>query len=439
MKEQSNRRAFLKRLGMGSVVAAAAPAVIRARSSHSRLRLAGVGVGGKGWTDLGECALGHDVVAICDVDEHRLERAAQRYPGARKYTDWRKLLEQKDIDALTISTPDHMHAAVSYRAMSLGKHVYTQKPLTHSVHEARALTRLAKEKGVVTQMGIQHHSLAPLRTGVQVVRDGIIGKVREAHVWTNRPGTYWKQEIQRPSGSDPVPGHVHWDLWLGVAPERPYVDGDVYHPFHWRGWWDFGTGALGDMGCHLIDPAINALELGPPSTVRAEGTDPLPESAPRWSIVHYEFPGTRYTTPTLPLTWYEAGMRPPRQLYGAPDDWPGWANGNLLIGEKGNLLMAGGQRPILFPLERFADYVFPTQPDESHYTQWVNAILGKDTASTDFSYSGPLTETVLLGNVAFRTGKKLKWDSANLKADGVPEADRYLRRPYRKGWETEGL
>lgn len=439
MKEYSNRREFLRHIGIGSLVSMASPAIIRGRSAHSRIHLAGVGVGGKGWTDLGQSSFGHDVVAICDVDETRLERAAQRYPMARKYTDWRKLLEQSDIDALTVSTPDHMHAPISFRAISMGKHVYTQKPLTHSVYEARVLTRLAKQKGVVTQMGIQHHSSARIKTGVQVVQDGIIGKVREVHVWTNRPGQYWQQQLQRPSGNDPIPQHFHWDLWLGTAPSRPYRAGKTYHPFHWRGWWDFGTGALGDMGCHLIDPSFKALELGFPISVWAEGPSPLPESGPRWSIVHYDFPGTQYTTKQLRMTWYEAGLKPPSHLFNAPPDWPGSANGTLFIGEKGNLFLGWPEPAQLFPEDTFSNYILPRHSDDNHYTQWTNAILEREIPSAPFSYSGPLTETVLLGNVAFRTQKKLEWDHDNLQARGVPEATQYIRRPYRNGWEMDGL
>jgi len=238
----------------------AAPA---ATSPNARLRLACVGVGGKGWSDMMETSQGQEVTAICDVDEQRLERAAQQFPRARKYRDWRALMERDDIDAVTVSTPDHMHAPVSYTAISLGRHVYCQKPLTHSVHEARALTTLAAERGVVTQMGIQHHSNTHFKTAVRLIQEGRIGPVSEAHVWTDRPGDFWPQGMDRPAGSDPVPNSLHWYEWLGVAPERPHVEG-AYHAFRWRGFWDFGTGALGDMGCHGMDPVWKALDLAAP-------------------------------------------------------------------------------------------------------------------------------------------------------------------------------
>jgi len=225
---------------------------------------------------------GHNVVAICDIDEKRLARAAAKFPKAKRYTDWRKLLEQKGIDAVTVSTPDHTHAPVSMAAMSLGKHVYTQKPLTHSVYEARKLTDAAKKYGVVTQMGIQHHSNKFFKTAVKLIQDDVIGKVSEGYVWTDRPGRFWTQGMDRPPGKQTPPDHIHWDQWLGVAPSRPYVAG-AYHPFKWRGFWDFGTGALGDMGCHGIDPVASAVELGPAKTIWSEGPRPNAETGPPWT------------------------------------------------------------------------------------------------------------------------------------------------------------
>jgi hypothetical protein len=323
-------------------------------------------------------------------------------------------------------------------AMQLGKHVFTQKPLTHTVYEARRLAEVAAEKGLVTQMGTQHHATARLKIAVQVVRDGVIGKVSEVHSWTDRPVNFWKQGQPRPAGSSPVPETLDWDQWLGVAPERPYVDG-VYHPFHWRGWWDFGTGALGDMGCHLLDPVVNALELGPPTTVSAEGPPPLPESGPEWCIVRYEFPQTPQTTKTLKLTWYEARRQPPRELFKAPDDWKGSDNGVLFIGEKGNLFVGFPEMPELFPKADFAGYKLPEFEDHNHYTEWTSAIVSGGKTSCPFSFSGPLTETVLLGNVAYRTGETIRWDSMRLNAIGCPAAAQYLRREYRAGWEVRGL
>ena len=408
------------------------------RSANQKVNIACVGVGGKGSSDLRETSAGHNIVAICDIDENFLGEAAANFPDARKYTDWRKLLDQKDIDAVTISTPDHMHAPVTVSAMQLGKHVFTQKPLTHNVYESRRMAEIAAEKGLVTQMGIQHHATARLKLAVHAIQDGAIGPVSEVHAWTDRPGTFWKQGLDRPDHTDEVPASIHWDNWLGVAPERPYVK-DIYHRFHWRGWWDFGTGALGDMGCHLLDPVVNALELGPPATVRAEGPEPHPESGPLHCVVHYDFPGTQHTTDTVHVVWYEAGKQPPRELFQAPDDWPGSQNGVLYIGEKGNLFVGFPEMPELFPQEKFADYKWPEIEDHNHYTEWTSAIANGGETSCPFSYSGPLTETVLLGNVAFRTGEMIQWDSENLKATNCKAADRFLREEYRPGWEVDGL
>jgi predicted dehydrogenase len=439
MHRNASRRSFLRQVAALSFAAPLGVAARgRAADANSKLHLASVGVGGKGYSDLMETSVGHQVVAICDIDEERLAKAGEKFPGAKRYTDWRKLLEQKDIDAVTISTPDHMHALVTMSAVQLKKHVYTQKPLTRTVFEARRLVAAVKEQGVITQMGIQHHSSARLKKGVQTVRDGVIGPVREVHTWTDRPGTYWKQGLARPDRRDEVPAHIHWDNWLGGAPERPFVAG-LYHPFHWRAWWDFGTGALGDMGCHILDPVVHALELGPPRTIAAEGPPAHAESGPTWCIVRYEFPGTKHTTDTLRLTWYEAGKQPPRELFQAPSDWKGSANGVLFVGEKGNLFVGFPENPELFPREKFADHKFPDLADDNHYTQWTEAILGRGTTSCPFAYSGPLTETVLLGNVAYRTGQKLEWDSANLKAIGTPSADALLKQPYRTGWQAKGL
>jgi predicted dehydrogenase len=438
--KSSSRRRFLQQVAAAGIAAPlVAPMTVRTASAASdKVHIACVGVGGKGQSDMMETSVGHHIVAICDIDEQRLAQAAQRFPQARTYTDWRKMLEQKDIDAVTVSTPDHMHAAVTYAAITLGKHVFTQKPLTHTVYEARRLAEAAADHKVVSQMGIQHHASSRLKTAVHLVQDGAIGRVREVHTWTDRPGTFWKQGLDRPTQQDTVPSHVHWDLWLGNAPERPYVTG-TYHPFHWRGWWDFGTGALGDMGCHILDPVVNALTLPAPRTVWAEGPEPHPESGPTWCIVHYEFPGTQYTTESLKLSWYEAGKQPPRELFQAPDDWPGSDNGVLFLGEKGNLFVGFPEPAQLFPVADFRDYTIPELSDHNHYTEWTSAIIGQGQTSCPFSYSGPLTETVLLGNVAYRTGKTIEWDSEQLKATNVPEADRLIRREYRSGWSVAGL
>lgn len=434
------RRQFLKRTGSllagGSV---AAPAFLSSAAPNDKVAIACIGVGGKGWSDMLEVAPNNEIVAICDIDEDRLAKAAVRFDKARRFTDWRKLLEMPGIDAVVVSTPDHTHAPATATALGLGKHCYTQKPLTHSVHEARQIAALAAKAGTVTQMGIQHHATRRLKTAVHALReDAVIGRVREVHAWTDRPGTFWKQGLDRPTKSDTPPATVHWDQWLGVAPERPFVAA-TYHPFSWRGWWDFGTGVAGDMGCHILDPVVNALELGPPRLVAAEGPKPHVDSGPAWCLIHYTFPGTKHTTDSLKVTWYEAGKQPSRELFQAPADWKGSANGILFVGEKGNLFVGFPEMPELFPKANFADYTWADLPDSSHYEEWTKAIKNGGKTSAPFSYSGPLTETVLLGNVAYRSGRAIEWDSAGLKATNAPEANAFLRRDYRKGWEVAGL
>jgi len=434
---RQTRRQFVRTTAAGLLVPFAFPRQRRVMAAD-QVNIACIGVGGKGESDLAETSVGHNIVALCDIDEQRLHKAAQGFPKAKTYSDWRKLLEQPGIDAVTVSTPDHMHAPITLTALRMKKHCYTQKPLTHSVWESRKLTEAAAESGSITQIGTQHHATARLKIAVQTIRDGVFGKVAEVHCWTDRPGSYWRQGLERPAKADPVPASVAWDNWLGVAPERPYA-ASLYHPFNWRGWWDFGTGALGDMGCHIMDPIVNALELGPPKTVKAEGGPLLPESGPTACRVDYEFPGTPHTTSSVTLAWYEAGAQPPREIFLAPADWKGSLNGVLFRGSKGNLFVGFPEMPELFPVGDFKDHKWPDLQDHNHYQEWTSAIASGGKTSCPFSYAGPLTETVLLGNVAFRTGQTIEWDSANLKAVGVSQADQYIRRTYRKGWEVEGL
>jgi len=433
------RRRFIQ---ASAAITFGAPAILSARSPNDRIRLAGIGVGGKGWSDINGAASYGDVVAFCDVDSGANRRggfaaAAERWPAASRYTDWRKLLDREhaNVDAVTISTPDHMHAPITLAAMERGLAVYTQKPLTRTVHEARSLAEAAKRAGVATQMGNQHHSGRGYRTLVEIVRKGLIGKVREAHAWSNRP--IWPQGIDRPAGADPVPETLAWDLWLGVAPERPYRK-DAYHPFAWRGWYDFGAGALGDMGCHIIDPVVWSLELGPPASVSYEGPTPHPESFPAWEILRYRFPATPHTAGELSMTWWDGGKRPRAAGSHVPDESELPAQGVMLIGEIGTLLCAHGQHPELFPRAEFADVQLPDVAGEDHYEVWLNGLRTGSTSSpssSDFSYAGPLTETVLLGVIASRVGTgELAWNSKELAFANSEIANRFVREDYRQGW-----
>ncbi len=335
------RRHFLHLSGAAALTAASWSRVLGA---NENLRLASVGVGGKGWDDLTHVAASPKVtvVALCDIDESEkfLGQAATKFKAAKTFTDWRKLLDKpKEFDALTVSTPDHMHAPIALPAMALGKHVFCQKPLTHTVFEARQMRLAARKYGVVTQMGNQIQSHEAYRTAVKLVHDGSIGKVKEVHSWqAGKMG--WMLADDRPKGMDPVPEKIHWDEWLGVAPERPYKR-NLYHSFNWRAWQDFANGQLGDFGCHILDPVFLALGLSAPLTVKAESATMNREVWYAWSVVNYEFPGTEHTAgKTLKLTWYDGdGKLPPRDRLGLASDVKLPGSGSLLIGEKGSLLI----------------------------------------------------------------------------------------------------
>lgn len=441
-----NRRRFLQTSAAVAASAWVYPVGTTVAAPNERANLAAVGVGGKGWSDINAASKGHNVVAFCDVDTALEKRrggygaAAEKWPHARRYSDWREMLdkEHQHLDGITVSTPDHMHAPVTMTAMQLGLAVYTQKPMTRTVFEARQLTLAAQRLKVVTQMGNQHHSGSGYRTLVRLIQDGAIGKIREAHAWSNRP--IWPQGMERPAGSKPVPKGLAWDLWLGVAPERPFVP-EAYHPFRWRGWYDFGAGALGDMGCHIIDPVVWALELGPAQSVWYEGPPPSQETFPEWELIHYDFAGTKYTADDrLHVIWYDGGKLPPveKAQMAAGQQLP--SNGTLFVGEKGTIVTPHGGKPSLFPREKFADFEIPKIDAVDHYQQWTNAILGEGETTSNFGYAGPLTETVLLGTIACRFPEtKLAWDSKSLRFTNHEPANEFLHQPYRKGWEVEGL
>ena len=443
------RRDFL----MSGTLTLASASVIRPSriyaSSMNKLNTAHVGVGGKGQGHLNRCAERENVVALCDVDDTMAAKSYEKYPNVARYKDYRVMLEkQKDIDAVVIATPDHTHAIIAMAAMELGKHVYVEKPLTHSIFETRALTNAAAKIGVVTQMGNQGHSMDGVRDTCEMLWDGAIGTVREAHCFTNRP--IWPQGIKDPLPAQPVPDTMAWDLWLGPAPERPYNEG--YAPDNWRGWWDFGCGALGDMGCHIMDPAFWALHLGAPSSVEPVMEEGLTlQCAPLKSVVKYEFPERTHEGETLPpvlVYWHDGSEIPPKPEEIPEEDWPKpGASGTVFVGSDGYLVCDSfGEGSQLLPKEKMADYKKPdpilervpqTEPDKNnaHRDNWIDACKGGKPSTSPFSYSGPLTEMVHLGNVALRAGKRIEWDSEKMEITNDPDANRFIRRKYREGWE----
>jgi len=407
-----------------------------------KLNIAGIGVGGQGAHDIDQVS-DENIVALCDVDRRQAAATFNKYPRAKRYRDFRRMLEkEKNIDAVVVATPDHTHAVAAMMAVKMGKHVFCEKPLTHSIYEARKLTEAVREAKVATQMGNQGRAGEGIRLICEWIWDGAIGPVRQVHVWSDRP--IWPQGIDRPRGTPSVPYTLNWGLWLGPAPYRPYHP--AYLPFKWRGWWDFGTGALGDMGCHIIDPAFLALKLGHPNSVEASFTKVKSETAPLASIVHYEFPARRATAgsaltrgnmPPVRMTWYDGGLMPTRPKELERGRRLG-DNGVLLVGDRGKI-MAGcaGESPRLIPESKMKAYKRPpkTLPRSiGHYREWVEACKGGKPATSNFNYAGPLTEIVLLGNLAIRTGKKLDWDGPNMKVTNVSEANEYIHRQYRQGW-----
>lgn len=418
------------------------PSTPRRISANERLHIAGIGVGGKGHSDVkGAQEAGDNVItALCDVDWERAGDCFKEFPNATKYKDFRVMLEKEynNIDAVTISTPDHMHAPAAMLAMQLGKHVYVQKPLTHDIHEARRLQEAAKQYGVATQMGNQGHSGEGVRRLCEWIWGGAIGTVREAHIWTDRP--IWPQAIPRPKAVDPIPETLDWDLWLGTAPYRPY--NHAYAPFKWRGWWDYGCGALGDMACHIMDPAYTALKLTYPISVEAVQEGNNEETFPKWSIITYEF-AANGDQPPVKVVWYDGGKQPPRPEGMKPDETLGDGdNGTLFIGDKG-MMACGcyGGSPCLIPQEKMKDFQRPekTVPDSTgHYQEWVDSCKGIEPPAGSllkgFDYASPFTEMVLLGNLAVKAGQKVEYDPANMRVTNLPKANDWLKRTYRKGW-----
>lgn len=429
-----------------SALALGALSFRRVLGANERLRVASVGTGGKGWSDLTSVAASPyvDVVALCNVDQSRehFGMAVERFPQARQYVDWRVLLdESKDIDAVIVSTPDFMHAPIALPAMHLGKHVFCEKPLTHTVFEARQMRLAAEKFRCVTQMGNQIQSHATYRTAVQWVHDGIIGKVTDVFSW-QASDTQWPRNPAPSPNSDPIPPDLHWDLWTGVAAELAYT-AKAYHPFNWRGWRQFGTGMLGDFGCHILDPVFKALELTSPVSIQADGPEAKSHAWPDRTVVRYHFPGTRWTAGSvLPVTWCDGiGVWPERNsLKFLPEDWKLPTAGSWVNGEKGSLLIPHVAAPKLFPIEQFPLDSLPQLDSVDHYIQWADACRGVGKTTSHFQYAGGLTETVLLGTVAQTLpGINLEWDAEKLTVNNSASAQNLLSKNYRSGWEPNWI
>ena len=439
MSKKISRRDFI-----GSAAAAAFTIVPRRvlggpgyTPPSETVMVAGVGVAGMGSGDLRSIArCDAKIVALCDVDQEYAAKTFRQYPDAKVYIDYRKMLEkEKNIDAVMVATPDHTHAVVSMAAIKRGKHVYCEKPLTHSVYEARKIKEAAAQAKVATQMGNQGHSGEGIRLTCEWIWDGAIGTVREAHSWSDTG--YWTHGLTaRPQKTPPVPATLNWDLWLGPAPSRPYHP--AYTPYNWRGWWDFGTAAIGDMACHNMDPAFWALKLGHPTTIEACSSHFTSETVADANIIRYQFPA-REDMPPVTLTWYDGGLMPPRPEELEPGRKMG-SNGILFIGDKGKIICGGwAGSPRLIPETKMREYAQKRPPrtlarSPGHRSEWVNACKGGPIPHGNFDYSAHLAEVVLLGNIAVRTGEKIQWDGPNMKATNVPEADKYIKPAYREGW-----
>jgi predicted dehydrogenase len=461
-----NRRRFIysSALAAGALATRLTPADagVKLKSPNEKLNIGCIGVGGwRGVQDVAGLANldaqsmpQENIVALCDVDDNYMTAMSRHFPSAKTYRDYREMLDkEKSLDAVSVTIPDHQHGPAAMMAMALGKHVYCEKPLTHSVWEARQLTLAARKFGVVTQMGNQGHCMEGNRRLCEMIAAGAIGTVREVHCWTDRPvhvegGPGWVQGHERPPGSDPAPANLDWNLWLGPAPTRPYVAGwpedksvPVYCPHVWRGWWDFGCGAIGDMACHIMDGPFWALKLGPPTSVElVKSSKLMPEMAPWASVIKFEFPA-RGDMPPCSLTWYDGGQRPPKpaELEAGQelDD-----NGAMLIGDKGKIVAGTyGENPHFLPESRMVEYKWPAQtiprvPKGSPHLDFIQACKGGTPPCSNFDVSGPFTEMALLGNVALRLGKKITWDPVNLKCPGTPEADAILHPTFREGWKV---
>lgn len=440
-----NRRSFLKTsAAVGAAATISAPAILRGHNLNERLDIAMIGLGNRGQRNTGYFQ-GENIVALCDVNAEKTGLASKFFPKARKATDFRRLFDhEKEFDAVVISTPEHTHAFATLPALQLGKHVYCEKPLTYNIEEARIIRMAARNANVVTQMGTQNHANDNYRRVVELIQSGAIGKVHEAHVWNSRAWGWHESEqaardakdryivIRSPKNTQPIPDYLNWDLWVGPAPDRPFHHHYFEGPL-WYRWWNFGNGTMSDLGSHWIDLPFWALKLDAPLTVDAKGPKPHPEMAPASMQAIYEY-GSRGNLPPVKLTWYQGLEKP--QIW-KEKGIPQWGSGHLFIGDKG-MLLSDYKQHLLLPEEKFAgfkgpDPFIPRSP-AGHHKDWVAACKGGPATLCDFEYSGLLTEANHLGNVAYRAGKKLHWDSENMRATNAPEAEPFIRREYRKGW-----
>jgi predicted dehydrogenase len=442
----ANARAISRRDALRYFAGAgfAVPSVFRACAAGARpidtLNHASFGANGMALADIGSLTASKNLrlVAVADVDLDRTTEVRKRFPEARIYQDWRTLLDkEKDLHSVNVSTPDHMHAPITMRAMQQGLHVYTQKPLTQTIYEARQLTTVARERRIISQMGIQIHAHEAHRTVVATLQAGTIGPVSEVHSWSDKQ---WGDRNPRPDRRDSVPKNFNWDHWLGVAADRPFL-ARYYHPEEWRKRLDFGTGTFGDMGCHILDPVFTALELTAPLTVRAESGAVNTDS---WGLdchVQYTFPGTKHTADRLTLTWYDGTVRPPAKVRQLIGDRRLSGQGSIYVGTEGRVLYSPYiANPILLPLERFRDHRWNRPPGQNHYLQFVEACRGNGQTQAPFSFSGNLTESVLLGCLSTRFVKTaLEWNAAKLTITNNKAANALVRKEYRKGWEVRGL
>jgi predicted dehydrogenase len=439
-----SRRDFLAQGALGASAATLVPREVLGGPGHTppsdTLRVGAIGVGGKGAVDVRsvDALEGTEMAALCDVDRKRAEEIFREYPDVPKYEDYRELLAQEAsrLDAVLVSTPDHNHAPAAMRALDAGLHVFCQKPLTRTVEEARRLGAAAREAGVATQMGIQHHAHDGLRTVREVIEAGVIGPVREVHLWTDRP--IWPQAEERPLEMHHVPEHLNWDLWLGPAEERPYHPD--YAPFNWRGWYSFGTGALGDMGCHFMDAAFWALQLRAPTRISAETTPTYPESYPAASRLEYEFPA-REGRPAVTMVWRDGHIQPsPPASWPEGEEWPPPGYNEVFVGDDGALLYGTSTPPRILPRSTHKE-VMADPPEQTYerspgiYADWVRACRGEGPANTHFpDYAAPLTETVLLGNVAVRSQRPVEWDAGAGQISNRPALNDHLSASHRSGW-----